>query len=187
MPEARASRMALNNPAVLQINVDETGTTLLLKSWLNEDTDNDKRMVVAGLELPSHVGSTISGPVRVLCLAPGEWLLVSPAHSGSNLKGELEPDLPTHGLTLVDLTDGFSRLLIQGPLARELLSKGCGLDIHPRHFMAGRCARTRFSEISVVVECTGACEFELHVARSYLRYLSSWLVDAAAEFQTDLT
>jgi sarcosine oxidase subunit gamma len=74
-------------------------------------------------------------------------------------------------------------LRVQRPDARELLSKGCGLDLHPRFFAPDQCARTRFAQIPVVIDClNGPSRFELYVARSHLSYLHSWLVDAAAEF-----
>jgi sarcosine oxidase subunit gamma len=73
---------------------------------------------------------------------------------------------------------------VRGSAARELLSKGCGLDLHPESFPAGHCARARFAQIPVVIECLEEPpRFEMTVARSYLQYLQSWLEDAAVEFE----
>ena len=155
-------------------------TSLRLKSWLPEYVSGSKPVVLAGQELPSQVGATLSGPMRVLCVGPGEWLLASHEDQASSLRDRVESDLPKYGIALVDLTDALSGLEVRGPTMREVLSKGCGLDLDPRTFPPGRCARTRFAQIPVVVECLDdPPRFQLHVARSYLHYLHSWLIDSA--------
>src|SRR4051812_8511189 len=127
--------------------------SLRLKSWLPEHTQGGKPVVLAGQELPSQVGGILQGPMRVLCLGPGDWLIVSHEHTGSSMRAHFAPDLSEQGLALVDLTDGLAALEVSGSAAREVLSKGCGLDFHPRSFPPGRCARTRFAQIPVVIEC----------------------------------
>lgn len=161
--------------AVIQIDAIGGGTLLQLKSWLPQNA------TFIGQRLPSQIGEISSGTPRVLCVGPGEWLVVS---RDRRVQFE-ESDL---GLAQVDVTDGLGRLELRGRATRELLSKGCGLDFHPRSFPAGRCARTRFAQIAVIIECLDAApSFELYVGRSYLHYLHSWLVDAAAEFGHGLT
>lgn len=59
-----------------------------------------------------------------------------------------------------------------------------GLDLHPEHFPADRCTRTRFAQLPAIVHCTDPKpRFDLYVGRSYFAYLQSWLSDAALEFQ----
>jgi sarcosine oxidase subunit gamma len=161
-----------------------TGRTIMrLKPWLPEYVHGERPVVLAGRELPSKVGATLSGAVRVLCIGPGDWLIVSPQQPASSLREHLEPDLARQGLALVDTSDGLATFEVCGAASREMLSKGCGLDLHPRSFAAGACARTRLAQVPVVIECLDAPQrFELTVARSYASYLQAWLVDAAAEF-----
>jgi sarcosine oxidase subunit gamma len=154
---------------------------LRLKSWLPQHARGGTPIVLAGRELPSRVGAASSGPIRVLCVGPAEWLMVSQAQSGPDLHKELAAELSSHGLALVDLTDGLVVLEVQGYAARDILSKGCGLDLHPRSFPVASCARTRFAQTAVVIACLDdPNHFELLVGRSYHRYLHDWLVDAAA-------
>lgn len=159
-------------------------SVLRLRAWQPEPSNDPSPVVLAGQMLPATVGETLSGSARALCVGPGDWLIVSEQHTASHLREHFEPDLSRQGLALVDLTDGLAVIDVRGPTAREILSKGCGLDMHPRSFPPGRCARTRFAQIAVVIECLddGRLRFELTVARSYLHYLHSWLADAAAEF-----
>jgi sarcosine oxidase, subunit gamma len=184
MPEPAPMRTAPIPIAAVHINPVTGRTMLRLRSWLPEYAKGSQPVVLAGRELPSRVGAMLPGPMRVLCVAPGEWLIVSREPNGSSLHKDIEPDLPKYGLAIVDLTDGTATLVVRGSAAREVLSKGCGLDLDPRTFPPGRCARTRFAQIPVVIECLeDPARFELHMARSYLHYLHSWLTDAAAEYE----
>jgi len=184
----RAPMRTAPNKAELQITPVSGRTVLRLKSWLPEFVTGGKPVVLAGQELPTQVGAILSGPLRVSCLGPGDWLIVLQEHPASSLREHIAPDLSTQGFALVDLTAGVAGLEVQGSRACEVLSKGCGLDLHPRNFPAGRCARTRFAQIPVIIECLdGPPRFELNVARSYFHYLYAWLTDAAAEFGDPLT
>jgi len=140
-------------------------------------------MRIADQPLPNRVGATAAGAMRVLCTGPGDWLITSQAHSAASLRVHLEPGLSEQGLVLVDLTDGLAVFETRGAAARDVLSKGCGLDFHPRSFPPGRCARTRFAQVPVVIDYLeeSSC-FELYVPRSYGSYLHAWLSDAAIEF-----
>jgi sarcosine oxidase subunit gamma len=120
--------------------------------------------------------------VRVLSFAPSEWLVVSVAIEGPRLADQLSQRVAGEGMAVVDLSCALKGLRVEGSAARELLSKGCGLDLHPRVFPAGRCARTRFAQLPVIVDCTNLKPaFDLYVSRSCLKYLQSWLNDAAVE------
>lgn len=160
--------------AVIHVTAVSGRTLLRLKSWLPEHVSGEKSVLLAGQQLPSQVGAISSIPVRALCLGPGEWLIVQHEHA-------VVFDVPAQGLALVDLSDGVASLEVSGSAVREVLSKGCGLDLHPRSFPPGRCARTRLAQIPLVIECLEQSRFELHVARSYRHYLHSWFTDAAAD------
>jgi sarcosine oxidase, subunit gamma len=144
---------------------------LQIKPWIGQGS----RPPVASW--PSRIGASLeSGAARVLCLAPDEWLVVS-----------TEPDAfemveDWNGFVIADLTQGWETLELRGSSSRELLTKGCGLDWHPRSFPPGHCARTRFARIPLLILCTDSLRFELYVARSYSRYLQDWIADAAIEF-----
>lgn len=182
--QAAASRTAAAPASPIQITPLSGRTVLRLKSWLAESLDDGEPVGRAGQTLPLEVGATAYEPLRVLCLGPGDWLVVSSEQPAPRLREHLEPYLALPGLAIVDLTDGLASLKVCGPTAREVLSKGCGLDLHPRRFPAGRCARTRFAQVPVVMECLDdPPRFELTVARSYFRYLHEWITDATTEFK----
>jgi sarcosine oxidase subunit gamma len=64
--------------------------------------------------------------------------------------------------------------------ARDVLSMGCGLDLHAKSFPVGSASRTRFAQLPVVLECTSSGpQYEVYVGASYLPYLKAWIEDAA--------
>jgi sarcosine oxidase, subunit gamma len=151
-----------------------------LKSWA---VSPNLRAAPEHPELPLEVGETRAGPPKVLCTGPGEWLLLHPPTEASALQGACARWLSSPGLALVDLTAGLVVLEVSGSQVREVFRKSCGLDFEPRHFSAGQCARTRFAQIPVVIDCLDAgSAFELYVARSYGAYVLAWLEDASKEF-----
>jgi heterotetrameric sarcosine oxidase gamma subunit len=153
-----------------------------LKSWL-PDQARATGVEFAGLTLRSTVGATVAGEPRVLCLAPDEWQVVADTMGAKRALTRAGSLMDAYGVAAVDLSDALSILRIQGRDAREVLAKGCGLDLHPRVFPVCRCARTRFAGLAVALDCVEQERFELYVARSYSAYLHAWLVDAVAEFQ----
>jgi len=125
----------------------------------------------------------LGGRVRLLALAPREWLVVSDLIDGPSLQSRLREHLEVQSTAAVDLSSGLKALRVEGPAARDLLSKGCGLDFHPNSFPAGRTVRTRFAQLFATLDCVDPTpRFDLYVARSYLRWLKSWLLDGALEF-----
>jgi sarcosine oxidase subunit gamma len=88
-------------------------------------------------------------------------------------------------LSIVEVTYDYAVFELDGDVAREILAKGCGLDLYPEFFPPGHDTRTRLAKIAVHVVCLEMSRFDLYVARSYAAYLGDWLRDAAVEFAHD--
>jgi sarcosine oxidase subunit gamma len=106
----------------------------------------------------------------VLWLGPSEWLVVD----GPPI------DLPGG----VDVSANRTTIELSGPHARDILEKGCALDLHPRAFPAGSCAQTMVARTQVILWQTAETPvYHLMVRGSFARYLADWLTDAAAEYR----
>jgi heterotetrameric sarcosine oxidase gamma subunit len=135
-----------------------------------------------GQSLPSGVGEVRSGDPRVLCVAPDEWLLVFSRTGDSRPPSSTLRELARQSLAVVDVTPAFRVWRLQGSGVREVFTKSCGLDFDSCAFKAGRCSRTRFANIGVLIDCLEADVFELYVGQSYSAYLQSWLKDAVSSY-----
>ncbi len=140
---------------------------------------------VAGVPLPLQPNRVASmRELRTLWLGPDEWLVTAPERGIPDLMGRLSRALASRHAAAVDLSASRAIIEIGGPAARQLLEKGCGLDLHPRAFGPGRCAQTVFARLPVIIDQLSAAPlYRLLVHRSAARWLAEWLIDAAQEFR----
>ena len=77
----------------------------------------------------------------------------------------------------------FSRAARHAEVARDLLAKGCTLDLHPRAFKVGACAQTGLARAGAILHLVDeAPTFEITILRSFADYMWVWLADAAEEY-----
>jgi sarcosine oxidase subunit gamma len=142
---------------------------------------------------------------RVLTLGPQEWLVVGPDGGAAELSDRLRtalaaddsipngstPDSPTlpastPASSIVDVSGNRTTLELAGPAAREVLAKGCSIDLHPRAFQPGDCAQTTVSKVNVLLyQVDELPTYHLLVRGSFAQYLADWLLDAMAEFRSE--
>ena len=140
---------------------------------------------LGGIPLPLQANRVAAmRTLRTLWLGPDEWLVTAPAGATPDVMGRLVRALGGRHAAVSDLSASRAIIEITGPRARTLLEKGCGLDLHPRAFAAGHCARTLFARLPVIIDQLSAAPlYRLFVERSAARWLCDWLIDAAAEFR----
>ncbi len=115
-----------------------------------------------------------TGDGAVMCLGPDQWLL-----SGAGF----HEALPITGGFLTDVSHGRAALRISGTRSRELLAKGCSVDLHPARMPPGSCAQTSIARVGVLLHMLDAGgDIDLYCARSYAGELWHWVAEAAAEY-----
>lgn len=120
-------------------------------------------------------------------LGPDEWLLLAPDGEAEGIEqaiGRAWPGDPR--LSVVDVSHSYTVLLLSGSCARELLTRGCSLDVHPSVFGAEDCAQTLVAKMRVLLRVLDERAFELWVRNSFARYAARWLLDASTELQRTL-
>lgn len=139
-----------------------------------------------GIALPISPGTTATnGKVTALWTGPDEWLVTNDDDIGGSLAA-LRGVLAGRHAAVTDVSDGLAAIEVSGTRAIDLLRKGCGIDLHPRAFVTGRCARTGLAQVTVVLHrLDDEPRFRLYVDRSAADYLWAWLADAAQEFLGD--
>lgn len=138
-----------------------------------------------GLALPAQPNRcSARGGHAALWLAPGEFLVVTEPGEESALAAALAGALDPHPAAVTDVSDARAVIELAGPRARDLLAKGCPLDLHPRVFAPGHCAQSRLAKALIILwQLDDEPRFRLLVERSLAEYLWFWLEDAAAEFR----
>ena len=144
---------------------------------------------------PNRVNAT--DQASVLWLGPDEWLVVAASARREEFSNSLYALAASCHCAVTDVSDARTIIRVHGPRARDVLAKGCSLDLHPRVFGLGQCAQSSLAFCQVVVHRidsrpalerpsghhdAGASLFDLYVGRSFAVYLWAWLNDAALEF-----
>jgi sarcosine oxidase subunit gamma len=143
-----------------------------------------------GVPLPGRGGVAAEGEHRVLWLGPDEFLVVGPDGDpalgpdggGAALAARLGAAVGDGGCA-VDVSAERTGVSVTGPHARDVLAKGCPLDLHPRVFGPGRCAQSLLGRLRVLVWRPADGGFRLLVRGSYADHLAAWLTDTTAEYR----
>lgn len=137
---------------------------------------------VLGGALPSVPNSTVChGGRDVLWMGPDEWLIVG-RHDRESLRMALTAALSGEHAAVVDVSAQRTIIDVGGAAAREVLARGCALDLHPSSLHAGRCAQTMLARAQVILQpLTDPDGIRVLVRASFARYLAGWLLDACLE------
>ena len=192
MPEALSARAAIDRMLLRPRGIRLAERTDLGKIDMRGDPGDRAFMAAVGrcldMLLPTEPNtSATQGPVTALWLGPDQWMVTCPASDTVFFISTLREALDEVHHALTDVTDGRVALRLAGPNARDVLEKGCPLDLHPRAFPPARCAQSLLAKATVLIHLVGddpqtGPSFDIHVARSFSRYLFSWLEDAGLEY-----
>lgn len=118
------------------------------------------------------------GEREVLWLGPDEWLVVGSAGSDGTTADEIRRALSGTHHSVVDVSASRAVIELTGEDRHEVLSKGCGIDLHPRSWRDGMCAQTLLARVPVILQERGGAT-RIFVRPSFADYLVDWLLDAA--------
>jgi sarcosine oxidase subunit gamma len=137
------------------------------------------------VELPTTASTYAkNGDTTVIWLGPDEWLVTGTALAGPELEARMREAVGPHGGAAVDVSGQRTTLRLSGPHSRDVLAKGCALDLNPRTFGEGTAAETTLGQAGVIllaVDGSGS-DYRILIRSSFARYLADWLLDAAEEY-----
>lgn len=183
---------------LVQVDLEQIGATVDVLSIsekaycghiiLRGSTDNKDFMQAAesvlGLALPVQFNTFVQkDELTIVWYGPSEWLIITaPGDEVARIE-ELRSALAGIFSAVTDITGGNTILQISGSKARDLLAKGCPLDLHESEFGVGRSAQTVLAKAGMTIFQTNqAPSFTVVIRRSFSAYLGAWFIDAAREF-----
>ena len=139
---------------------------------------------VLGLGLPTTANTaSTNGDRAALWLSPDQWLILVPFATRAQTIDELKRALAGRHVSITDVRANRTILELSGSKAREVLAKGCGLDLHPRAFKAGQCAQTVVARSQAVIWQTDETPtYRVLVRPSFAAYLTDFFIDAMKEY-----
>jgi sarcosine oxidase subunit gamma len=136
-----------------------------------------------GAEVANAPHCTFGTDGTLIGTGPGQWLFVTTAqeavdHLAQALAGTA---------AVFNQADARAVLRLSGAHARDVLAKGCALDLHPRAFKTGDAAVTAISHIGVSLwQVDEEPAFDLAVPRSMAGSFWSWLASSSAAYGCDV-
>ena len=137
--------------------------------------------------LPTEANtSSSSSKLTSIWLSPDEWMVISNEliEKDTN-KHELEENLynsisKTNLGAVVDVTDQFTMLELEGSKIYELFSSGSPFNFNEFKEKKGSTTQTLLSNIDVIIHNKGENLVNLFVRRSFSEHLFSWINDSAS-------
>jgi len=109
-----------------------------------------ERVLECALPRTPNMFAVASSALKVLWLGPDEWLSSRPDGAKPRCAG-FAARAGDGFATVIELGSGQTVIEMFGVRAREIIAKGCPLDLHPRVFEAGCCAQSRLARTLVTI------------------------------------
>jgi len=189
-PRSGLEQLLVTNPHGAQDG--HAGVTLALRSGPALATVSARRnqmdalagrvREVFGLRLVHVPRCVIAGPIAFVWAGPGQWLAIGDSEDGPKFEQRLRATLGNLA-SVNDQSDGRTIFRIRGKRARDALSKGVPIDLHPSKFGAGDTAVTTVAHIGAHFwQVDETPTYEFITSRSFAAAFCHWLLASAAEF-----
>jgi sarcosine oxidase subunit gamma len=137
--------------------------------------------------LPTEANtSSSSSKLTSIWLSPDEWMVISNERTEKDSNNyALEESLynsisKTNLGAVVDVTDQFVMLELEGPKVYELFSSGSPFNFNEFKEKKGSSTQTLLNGIDVIILNKGINLVNLFVRRSFSEHLYSWINDSAS-------
>ena len=135
---------------------------------------------VDSLEFPLQNSKVSSNKeTRILWNAPNTWLVIS---RKENIVETIKEKCKNENFAVTDISHSRAVIQIKGPQAKEVLKKGCPININ--EIQVDNCAGTVFNGITVVIDFVNndPDTFNLLALRSFGETFYHHITDSALEF-----
>ena len=133
------------------------------------------------LDLPERLSSSQTDEHCIRWMSPDEWLLTCPLADAYNVENLLRAGIKEH-FAAVNVSGGYSVLILSGKDASNVLKKSIAYDVSERHFAPGKVINTVMAKAQVTLRALEKGQFEIIVRRSFADYLWLWLQRAGSEY-----
>ena len=138
---------------------------------------------ITGCKFPPAANKfTTAGERHAVWLGPDEFMIICEAGKDEELASAINTSFGSRHAAVTNVTDALAAFDIRGAAVRQLLAKGCALDLHQNSFASGDAAQTLLSHAAVTIMALANDEFIVICRTSFAPYLHDWIIDAALEY-----
>ncbi len=129
---------------------------------------------VLGFELPYTPNTTTGNKdITAMWLGPDEWLIKTEDGKEVSLADALRKAVKGLHAAITPVSDSYRIFRVSGVDARAVLNQGTAVDLHPCSFGPGKCVRTGFGKMEVLLrQLDDVPSYDVYAWRSYADYLS---------------
>ena len=125
---------------------------------------------------------TSAGERHAVWQGPDEFMIICEAGKDEELASATQASFGNRHSAVTNITDALTAFHLKGPAIRQVLAKGCALDLHNDSFTSGDAAQTLLSHAAVTILALTDDEFIVVCRSSFASYLHDWICDAALEY-----
>ena len=125
---------------------------------------------------------TTAGERHAAWLGPDEFMIICEAGKDEELASAIHASFDGRHATVTNVTDALTAFHLKGAAVRQVLAKGCALDLHHDSFTSGDVAQTLLSHAAIIIMALADHELIVTCRTSFASYLHDWLCDAALEY-----
>ena len=144
-----------------------------------KSTADISKMNLDGLRLPEPLNVKSNSSTRFLWMGPENWLIIS---DKKNIYETFKNDFLDRDVAITDLSHSRTIIEIEGELAREVIKKGCPLNIND--LKEGNCSNSIFHAITITLDFISDSPQVIRILalRSFGDSLHHSITDACLEF-----
>lgn len=156
-------------------------TKLVLRGHLSEKAFVTAVKSVLGAVPPAEPNTVAAAEeICILWTGPDEWMVYG---DDADLAGKLAKALEDQHAAVTEVTEHHTLIRLSGRHARDVMVKGCAIDLHPRAFGPGQCAQSHIGRITVLFDQIDETPtYDILVRSSFAEYLWMYLEDAGLEY-----
>ena len=143
--------------------------------------DMVSKLTQCNLSLQPNQSDSKAGRIA-LCLGPDEYLILAERGSEIQLEKTLNSSNIIKQIAVTNVSDALCALSLSGKKARDLLAKGCPIDLHPDSFSKNQSAQCDLALANVILICLEEDAFICICRTSFAEYVLDWCLDAGFEF-----
>lgn len=156
------------SPLGVDVRFERNGVMLTESAGftLTQVAGEDKLLKKALGKLPAKLGTVVELNGRTLFRVGAKqfWILGEPLPA-------------SEGIYITPLSSGRTRILLEGPSARDVLAACALIDFDPKQFKSGYFVMTGIHHTPVTIHCIGEYSFHIYSTRTFALNVWEWLCD----------
>lgn len=144
--------------------------------------------VERALKIKESPGQATQGKdYTAIPVSPGQWMLISASPVSDGFGNSIQTKLKKNGY-VSEQSDARVIFRLSGDRVREMMQKGCRLDLDPSVTSKGWCAQTQMAQAGVIIhQVDDEPAYDILVYSGFAQHFAEWLEHTGAQLGITFT